>query len=89
MTSRLAIHLTVSGTMRWNRGNGVYSCDLGFEGGAFYPVGSADAIWTGAATLTTETLSLARSAHLAGQAQRNPRRQFVLADTNWQNWTPR
>lgn len=107
MTSRLAAHLTNSGTMQWQRTGGQYSCDLGFGGGMF-AVGSSAAIWGGNATVTADMIRQGRAAQAAAAAQRGGqatrpapvteadvaamraelRRQFELADANWQNWTP-
>ncbi|MBS1768234.1 MAG: hypothetical protein JSS77_01100 [Acidobacteria bacterium] len=108
MTRRLAVHLTNSGTMRWDRTAGAYRCDLGF-GGALFTVGTAAQIWNNGATVTAQMIREARGAQPprpqqgGQQAQRQPtpvtqqdviemrrelRRQFELADQNWENWTP-
>ncbi len=100
MKARLAVHLTASGNMNWGRANHVYTCDFGY-GGALYQVGTAANIWNSQATITAAMLTQARQA--APQQPgfiRTPatqqdvtdmrtelRRQFELADTNWENWT--
>ncbi len=109
MTRRLAVHLTNSGTMRWERVGGRptrYSCDLGF-GGAQHDVGTSANVWNNEATVTADMIREGRAAQLAAnppagaqQPQLGPvtqadvtamraelRRQFELADTNWENWT--
>ncbi len=109
MTRRLAVHLTNSGTMNWERVGGRptrYSSDLGF-GGAQYDVGSAANIWNNQATVTADMITQGRAAQLAAnppagaqQPRLAPvtpadvtamraelRRQFDLADANWENWT--
>ncbi len=106
MTRRLAVHLTNSGTMQWERTGGQYSCDLGFGGGMF-AVGNASAIWGGNATVTADMIRQGRAAQAAANAQQGGqqprlapvtdadvramraelRRQFELADANWENWT--
>ncbi len=109
MTTRLAVHLTNSGTMNWERVAGRptrYSSDLGF-GGAQYNVGSAANVWNNQATVTADMIAAGRAAQLAANPpagaqqprlapvtqadvtamQAELRRQFELADTNWQNWT--
>lgn len=68
MTARLAVHLQASGTMRWGRANGVYTCDLGL-GGAMYPVGTAAQIWNLQATITAVQITQARAAAAAAAAQ--------------------
>ncbi|HQZ83307.1 MAG TPA: hypothetical protein PLR83_08805 [Pyrinomonadaceae bacterium] len=108
MTRRLAVHLTNSGTMRWERQRSRYTCDLGF-GGALFEVGTAAQIWNREATITAEMIRTGRAAQAAtrpmqGGQQARPaaapvteqdvrdmrtelRRQFDLADANWENWT--
>jgi hypothetical protein len=108
MTRRLAVHLTNSGTMQWERVGGRptrYSCDLGF-GGQQFDVGTSAQIWNNQATVTADMIRRGRAAQPAdpqqgGQQPRlapvteadvrgmraELRRQFELADANWQNWT--
>jgi len=114
MTSRLAVHLANSGTMRWGRAAAVrgqrtrYTCDLGL-GGTLFNVGTAAQIWNREATVTAEMIQQGRAAQVAGRPQQGGqqarpgavpvteqdvrdmrielRRQFDLADANWQNWT--
>lgn len=114
MTRRLAVHLTNSGTMRWERAAAVrgqrtrYSCDLGF-GGAVFEVGTAAQIWNREATVTAAMIDQGRAAQAAARPQQGGqqarpalapatqddvrnmkielRRQFDLADANWENWT--
>jgi hypothetical protein len=109
MTRRLAVHLTNSGTMNWERVGGRptrYSSDLGF-GGAQYDVGTSANVWNNQATVTADMIRAGRAAQMAAhpqagaqQPQLGPvtqadvtamraelRRQFELADANWENWT--
>jgi len=103
MTGRLPPHLTASGTMRWGRGAGHYTCDLGY-GGALTAVGTASQIWNRAATVTAAGIQQLHA--VAARAPRGPgqpllppapdvaamrqllRGEFELADANWANWTP-
>ena len=70
MTARLAMHLQTSGTMRWARAGGVYTCDLGL-GGTQFPVGTAAQIWNLQATITAAQITQARTA-VAGPGARGP-----------------
>jgi len=103
MAGRLADLLTRSGTMRWGATRGAYSSDLGL-GGDLYALGTAAQIWNRQATVTVDILNRARTAAATRAHQEPPaaataadvtamrnelRRQFNLADANWQNWTPR
>lgn len=109
MTRRLAVHLTNSGTMRWERAAGAYRCDLGF-GGTLFTVGTAAQIWNREATITADMIRQGRAAQAGARPQQGGqqarpaaapvteqdvrdmrtelRRQFDLADANWENWTP-
>ena len=98
---RLAAHLQASGTMKWSYATGSYRCDLGY-GGAMYAVGKAVQIWNLNATVTAANITEARK-HAAAQSpgviaspataadviemHQELRRQFDLADQNWQGWT--
>lgn len=65
MRTRLAVHLSNSGSMRWARqGRDHYTCDLGF-GGQMYDVGTAAQIWNRQATITADVLTRARTAAAA------------------------
>lgn len=110
MRARLAVHLTNSGTMQWERAGGSrYSCDLGF-GGPQFVVGTAAQIWNRQATVTADMIRQGRAAQAGARPQQQGgaqprtapavvteqdvremraelRRQFELADANWQNWT--
>ena len=72
MTARLAVHLQASGSMRWARAGGVYTCDLGL-GGAMYPVGTAAQIWNLQATVTAANITQARAAAAAAGPPGGPR----------------
>lgn len=104
MAARLADLLTRSGTMRWTGTRGAYRCDLGL-GGELIAVGSSVQIWNRQATVTLAELQRLRTAATAARRpgvpagaataadvtamQQELRRQFELADANWQAWTPR
>jgi hypothetical protein len=64
MTGRLPVHLAASGTMRWARGAGVYTCDLGY-GGTLIPVGTASQIWNRQATVTAAQIQQLHAAAAA------------------------
>lgn len=98
---RLAAHLQASGTMRWSYSAGSYRCDLGY-GGSLYAVGKAGQIWNLNATVTVANIDDARKQVAAQPPGSTPppattadviamrkelRRQFDLADQNWQAWT--
>lgn len=79
MTRRLAVHLTNSGSMRWERAAGAYRCDLGF-GGALFTVGTAAQIWNRQATVTAQMIQDGRAAYAAAhppQGGAQPRRAPV------------
>jgi hypothetical protein len=100
MADRLADLLTRSGTMQWTGSNQRYQCDLGF-GGPMFQVGTAAQIWNRQATITTQMLTQGQAAaaatfvgpptpitQAAVTAMRAElRRQFELADANWEQWT--
>ena len=101
MGARLAALLQASGTMRWSYSHPNYRSDLGL-GGTQIAVGTAANIWNLNAALTVAQLTQARNAAAASKGQPVPqaasvadlaamrqllRRQFELAEANWQNWT--
>lgn len=101
MVARLAALLQASGTMKWSYAQGNYRSDLGL-GGAQFAVGKAAHIWNLNAALSPANLTQARAAAAAAKKGPAPppataqdvtamrlalRKEFELADANWQNWT--
>ena len=104
MTARLPVLLTSAGQMRWSRANGVYTCDLGYNG-AYFQVGTSSQVWNRQATVTIAQITQGRAAAQAAQPPRpvppGPviqadvtamraalRADFDAADAAWQTWTP-